>query len=40
MALPDVGEWHVALKESGAQLAPYRAYLQTARKAADQRALF
>lgn len=39
MALPGVGPWDQALKQSGAQFAPYRSYLHTARKAADQRAL-
>jgi hypothetical protein len=39
MALPGVGAWDIAIKQSGAQFAPYRSYLQTARKAADQRAL-
>lgn len=39
MALRDVGPWRSALSQSGAQLAPYRSYLNTARKAAYQRAL-
>ncbi len=39
MSLPGIGAWDAALKESGAQLAPYRSYLITARKAAEQRAL-
>jgi hypothetical protein len=39
MALPGVGPWDQAIKQSGAQFAPYRSYLHTARKAADQRAL-
>lgn len=39
MSLPGVGAWDFAIRESGAQLAPYRAYLTTAKKAAEERAL-
>jgi len=39
MSLPGVGDWSAAMRESGAQLAPYRSYLITAKKAADNRAL-
>lgn len=39
MALPGIGAWDKAMKESGAQLAPYRTYLETAKKAANGRAL-
>lgn len=37
MSLPGVGPWDAALKEVGAQLKPYVAYLMTAKKAAQQR---
>jgi hypothetical protein len=39
MSLSGVGDWAAAMRESGAQLAPYRSYLQTAIKAAENRAL-
>jgi hypothetical protein len=39
MSLPGIGDWSAAMQESGAQLAPYRSYLITAKKAADNRAL-
>src|SRR5438067_2459400 len=39
MSLPGVGDWNAAMRESGAQLATYRSYLTTAKKAADNRAL-
>lgn len=39
MSLPGVGDWSAAMRESGAQLAPYRSYLMTAKTAADNRAL-
>jgi hypothetical protein len=39
MSLPGVGDWSAAMRESGAQLAPYRTYLTTAKRAADNRAL-
>jgi hypothetical protein len=40
MSLPGVGDdWREAMRESGAKLAPYRSYLNTAKRAADNRAL-
>lgn len=39
MSLPGVGDWSAAMHQSGAQLAPYRSYLETAKNAADNRAL-
>ena len=39
MALSGIGAWDKAMKESGAQLAPYLTYLETAKKAANSRAL-
>ncbi|WP_437886510.1 AAA domain-containing protein [Sorangium sp. So ce307] len=39
MSLPGVGDWSAAMRESGAQLAPYRTYLITAKRAADNRVL-
>lgn len=39
MSLPGVGDWNTVMRQSGAQLAPYRTYLMTAKKAADNRAL-
>lgn len=38
MSLPDIGDWSRAMREVGAQLAPYRSYLRVARTAADNRA--
>ncbi|KHO64287.1 AAA domain-containing protein [Pseudomonas flexibilis] len=37
MSLPGIGKWERALSETGAQWAPYRRYLTTAIKAAEQR---
>jgi len=39
MSLPGVGDWSAVMGQSGAQLAPYRSYLTTAKRAADNRAL-
>jgi hypothetical protein len=39
MSLSGVGDWAAAMRESGAQLAAYRSYLQTAINAAENRAL-
>jgi hypothetical protein len=39
MSLSGVGDWAAAMRESGPQLQPYRSYLQTAIKAAENRAL-
>jgi hypothetical protein len=39
MSLLGVGDWNSALRQSGAQLAPYYAYLTTALSAAEDRAL-
>ena len=39
MSLPGVGDWSAAMGASGAQLAPYRTYLSTARTAAENHAL-
>lgn len=39
MALSGIGDWNAAMQASGAQLAPYRTYLETAKKAANSRAL-
>lgn len=39
MGLSVNGDWHKQMKVSGAQLAPYRTYLETAKKAASSRAL-
>lgn len=37
-SLPGVGDRSAAMREVGAQLAPYRSYSITAKKAADDRA--
>lgn len=39
MALQGVGRWQATMSGAGAQLAPYRNYLTTARKSAENRAL-
>lgn len=39
MSLTGVGKWNKVMLQSGALLAPYRTYLTTAKKAADNRAL-
>jgi hypothetical protein len=39
MSLTGVGDWSAAMRQSGAQLAPYHSYLGTAKRAADNRAL-
>lgn len=38
MSLSGVGNWQTAMRESGAQFAPYRSFLTTAKNAADNRA--
>lgn len=38
MSLPGIGNWQNAMSESGAQFAPYRSFLTTAKNAADKRA--
>lgn len=39
MSLTGVGDWSAAMRQSGAQFAPYHSYLGTAKRAADNRAL-
>lgn len=39
MALQGVGDWRFTMGEAGAQLAPYRNYLATAQRSADNRTL-